>query len=65
MPATGVYGKRACREATEWRFVPKVMKGGSAEDWKRNVDVARREVRDHALAELNQPSASHRPVTVH
>jgi hypothetical protein len=58
----GVYGKRACREATEWRFVPKVIKGGSAEVWKGNVNVARREVRDHAG--LNQASVSHGPVTV-
>lgn len=58
----GVYGKRACREATEWRSVPKVIKGGSAEVWKGNVNVAHREVRDHAG--LNQPSVSHGPVTV-
>jgi hypothetical protein len=38
LACVGVYGKRACREATEWRLVPKVIKGGSAEDWKGTVE---------------------------
>ena len=61
----GVYGKRACREATEWRLVPKVIKGGVGGRLEGECGMwpARREVRDYA--ELNQPSAGHGPVTVH
>jgi hypothetical protein len=60
----GVYGKRACREATEWRFVPKVIKGGSAEVWKGNVNVARREVRDRRIESSKcQPRTRYRRVS--
>ena len=38
----GIYGKRACREATEWRLIPKVIKGGESAEGNVDVCVAER-----------------------